>query len=81
MTDPTSNLKIFMDSLQWEDAKEYPIAAVIWVFLLATLPIEAHWMELVTLAFGGVLMASALDYKGKISKRSPGVVMSSPYVP
>jgi len=70
MTDHTSNLKAFMDSLRWEDAGEYPITAGIWLFLMVLLPIESHWMELVVIAFGGILMASTLEYKGKIQKRN-----------
>jgi len=65
----------FLDSLEWKDAKEYPIALGIWMFLVILLPAEGYWIDLVFLATGGIILASTLDYKGKIHRR--GSVMKS----
>jgi len=65
----------FLDSLEWTDAKEYPITLGIWMFLVILLPAEGYWVDLVFLATGGIILASTLDYKGKIQGK--GVVMKS----
>jgi len=65
----------FLDSARWEDAKEYPISLVIWMFLAILLPAEGRWADLVIMATGGIILAATIDFKGKIHRR--GSVMKS----